>query len=100
MHLAPKFEGFLSCVQMRIFSTVMMECASNIENITCFLPIHLLSVATKANIQRIITSGFSIIIKRAETKKWDGKKTITVKTQNVINPFLSIVAEHYSLLMF
>ena len=97
MHLAPKFEGFLSCVQMRIFSTVMMECASNIENITCFLPIHLLSVATKANIQRIITSGFSIIIKRAETKKWNGKKTITAKTQNVIDPFLSALYNTYSL---
>ena len=97
MHLAPKFDGFLSCVQMRIFSTVMMECASNIENSTCFLPIHLLSVSTKANIQRIITSGFSIIIKRAETKKWNGKRTITLKNQNVIDPFLSALYNTYSL---
>ena len=97
MHLAPKFDGSLSSVQMRIFSTVMMECASNIENSICFLPIHLLSVSTKANIQRIITSGFSIIIKRAETKKWNGKRTITLKNQNVIDPFLSALYNTYSL---
>ena len=68
-----------------------------LENSTCFLPIHLLSVSTKANIQRIITSGFSIIIKRAETKKWNGKRTITLKTQNVIDPFLSALYNTYSL---
>jgi hypothetical protein len=95
--LAPKFEGVLACVQMRIFSTVMVECASNVEGVTCFLPIHLLSSTTKANVQRIITGGLSIIMKRAESRRWNGKKTITLKTQNIIDPFLSALYNTYSL---
>jgi hypothetical protein len=95
--LAPKFEGVLACIQMRIFSSVMVECASNVEGITCFLPIHLLSSTTKANVQRIITGGLSIIMKRAESRRWNGKKTITLKTQNIIDPFLSALYNTYSL---
>ena len=89
IHLAPKFEGVLSCVQMRIFSSVMVECASKVEGLTCFLPIHLLSSTTKTNVQRIISDGLSIILKRAESRRWNGRKIITLKTQNIIDPFLS-----------
>lgn len=97
IHLSPKFEGVLACVQMRIFSSVMFECASNVNGVTCFLPIHLLSPTTKANVQRIITGGLSIILKRAESRRWNGKKTITLKTQNIIDPFLSALYNTYSL---
>ena len=97
IHLAPKFEGVLACVQMRIFSSVMVECASKVEGLTCFLPIHLLSSTTKTNVQRIITDGLSIILKRAESRRWNGRKTITLKTQNIIDPFLSSLYNTYSL---
>ena len=75
----------------------MFECASNVDGVTCFLPIHLLSPTTKANVQRIITGGLSIILKRAESRRWNGKKTITLKTQNIIDPFLSALYNTYSL---
>jgi hypothetical protein len=97
IHLAPKFEGVLSCVQMRIFSSVMVECASKVEGLTCFLPIHLLSSTTKTNVQRIISDGLSIILKRAESRRWNGRKIITLKTQNTIDPFLSALYNTYSL---
>ena len=97
IHLAPTFEGLLACVKMRIFSNVMVECASKVESITCFLPIHLLSPLIKANIQRIITGGLSIILKRAQSRRWNGKKTITMKTQNIMDPFLSALYNTYSL---
>ena len=79
--MAPKFEGVLACVQMRIFSSVMVECASDVDGLTCFLPIHLLSSSAKANVHRIINGGLTIILKRAESRRWNGKKRITLKTQ-------------------
>ena len=42
IHMAPSFPGTLCCVQMRIFSGVMIECASNLDGIKCFVPIHCL----------------------------------------------------------
>ena len=75
----------------------MVECASKVEGITCFLPIHLLSALIKTNIQRIIKGGLSIILKRAESRRWNGKKTITLKTQNIMDPFLSALYNTYSL---
>ena len=97
IHLAPTFQGVLGCVQMRIFSSVMIECASNLEGIPCFVPIHCLPSATKANIQRIITGGLMTIMKKAKTRKWNGKKRITLRTQNIIDPFLSALYNTYSL---
>ena len=97
IHLAPKFEGVLACVQMRIFSSVMVECASDVDGLTCFLPIHLLSSSAKANVHRIINGGLTIILKRAESRRWNGKKRITLKTQNIIDPFLSALYNTYSL---
>ena len=74
IHLAPKFEGVLACVQMRIFSSVMVECASDVDGLTCFLPIHLLSSSAKENVNRIINGGLTIILKREESRRWNGRK--------------------------
>ena len=95
--MAPKFQGFLGCVQMKVFSSVMIECASNLEGIPCFVPLHCLKSKTKSNVNWNITEGLSTIMKRAETKKWNGKKTITLKTQNIIDPFLAALYNTYSL---
>ena len=95
--MAPTFQGFLSCVQMKIFSSVMIECASNLEGISCFVPLHCLKSNQKSNVNCTITEGLSTIMKRAETKKWNGKKTITLKTQNIIDPFLAALYNTYSL---
>ena len=36
-------------------------------------------------------------MKRAETRRWNGKKTITLKNQNIIDPFLAALYNAYSL---
>ena len=95
--MAPTFQGVLGCVQIRIFCSVMIECASNLEGIPCFIPIHCLPSTTKTTVEKIITGGLSTIMKRAETRKWNGKKQITLKTQNIIDPFLSALYNTYSL---
>ena len=95
--MAPSFAGTLCCVQMRIFSGVMIECASNLEGIKCFVPIHCLESKTKDNVKMLITTGLTSIMKRAETRRWNGKKTITLKTQNIIDPFLAALYNAYSL---
>jgi hypothetical protein len=88
-HMAPTFQGFLGCVQIKIFSSVMLECASHLEGIPCFVPIHCLDVNSKQVVEEIITTGLSTIMKRAETKKWNGRKVISQKTQDIIDPFLA-----------
>lgn len=97
IHMAPTFRGVLSCVQMSVFSRVMIECASNLESIPCFVPLHCLTSKTKHTVQRIITEGLSTITNKAESKKWNGKRTITSKMQNVIDPFLAALYNTYSL---
>jgi hypothetical protein len=97
IHMAPTFQGVLGCVQIRIFSSVMIECASNLEGIPCFVPIHCLPLVAKNNVEKIITAGLSTIMKRAETTKWNGKKEISLKTQNIIDPFLASLYNTYSL---
>jgi hypothetical protein len=95
--MAPTFQGVLCCVQIRIFSSVMLECASNLEGIPCFVPIHCLPLAAKNTVEKIIAAGLSTIMKRAETTKWNGKKRISLKTQNIIDPFLASLYNTYSL---
>ena len=95
--MAPTFLGILGCVQIRIFSSVMIECASNLEGIPCFVPIHCLPFFAKNNVKQMITAGLSTIMKKAETTKWNGKKYISLKTQNIIDPFLAALYNTYSL---
>ena len=95
--MAPTFLGILGCVQIRIFSSVMIECASNLEGIPCFVPIHCLPFFAKNNVKQMITTGLSTILKKAETTKWNGKKYISLKTQNIIDPFLAALYNTYSL---
>ena len=42
IHMAPNFQGILSCCQLKMVSCVLMECATEIENVRCFLPLHML----------------------------------------------------------
>ena len=95
--MAPTFLGFLRCVQMKVFASVMMECASNLEGIPCFIPIHCLHITAKNKIEKLITGGLATIMKRAETRKWNGKKEISSKTQDIIDPFLASLYNTYSL---
>ena len=74
--MAPTFEGLLGCVQLKIFSGIMLECASDLQTIPCFLPIHCLPESDRENVDKIIRSGLSTIFKRAETVKWNGKKNV------------------------
>ena len=97
VHMAPTFQGFLRCIQMRVFASVMIECASNLEGIPCFIPIHCLPLAAKSRVEKLITGGLSTIMKRAETRKWNGKKGISWKTQDMIDPFLASLYNTYSL---
>lgn len=97
IHMAPTFQGLLKCVQLKIFSGIMLECASDLETIPCFLPIHCLPESDRKNVEQIIRSGLSIILKRAETVKWNGKKTISLKTQNLVDPCLAALYNTFSI---
>ena len=77
--MAPTFRGVLGCIEIRIFSSVMVECASHLEGIPCFVPIHCLPLMAKTTVKDIITTGLSTIMKTAETTKWNGKKQISLK---------------------
>ena len=96
-HMSPSFEGFLGCMKIKIFSNVMVQCASDLQGIPCFVPIHCLDKSTKNIVQKIITSGLENILKRAETKKWNGGKKILPKTQDIIDPFLAGLYNPFSL---
>ena len=95
--MAPTFEGLLGCVQLKIFSGIMLECASDLHTIPCFLPIHCLPESDRENVDKIIRSGLSTIFKRAETVKWNGKKKISLKTQNILDPFLASLYNTFSI---
>ena len=97
IHMSPTFQGVISCMQIKIFSSVMLECASSLDGILCFIPIHCLLPITRKNIENIISNGLSTVMKMAETTKWNGKRTISVKTQNMIDPFLASLYNTYSL---
>ena len=75
--MSPSFDGVLACVQIRIFSKVMIECSSEIDGMLCFMPIHCLPSSTKRKVEMVIKEGLSMITKKAETKKWNGKFAIS-----------------------
>ena len=75
----------------------MIQCASDLQGIPCFAPIHCLDCSTKNSVRKIIETGLENILKRAETKKWNGSKTILPKTQDIIDPFLAALYNTYSL---
>ena len=97
IHMSPSFEGYLGCIKIKIFSNVMIQCASDLQGIPCFVPIHCLDTSTKNVVRKIIETGLEDILKRAETKKWNGTKTILSKTQDKIDPFLGALYNTYSL---
>ena len=96
-HMSPSFEGFLGCIKIKTFSNVMIQCASDLQGIPCFVPIHCLDYSTKNTVRKIIESGLEHILRRAETKRWNGTKTILSKTQDLIDPFLGSLYNTYSL---
>jgi hypothetical protein len=95
--MAPTFKGLIGCVQIRIFSSVMLECASSLNGIHCFVPIHCLSAQAKSCVENIIVGGLQTILKKAQTRKWNGKMQILIKTQNIIDPYLAALYNTYSL---
>ena len=95
--MAPTFKGLLGCVQIMIFSSVMLECASSLDGIYCFVPIHCLSEESKISVEKIIAGGLHTILKKAKTRQWNGKLRISSKTQNIIDPYLASLYNTYSL---
>ena len=95
--MSPSFEGFLGCMKIKIFSNVLIQCASDLQGISCFVPIHCLDISTRNMVCKIITAGLENILKRAESRRWDGKKRISSKTQDLIDPFLGALYNTYSL---
>ena len=95
--MSPTFQGVLRCVQIKVFASVMIGCASTLDGIPCFVPIHCLSLDAKNKIETIIREGLSLIMKKAETRKWNGKKTISAANQNIIDPYLASLYNTYSL---
>ena len=63
----------------------------------CFTPIHCLEQASRETIMKILSDGLSTIMKRAETTSWNGKRHISPKSQNIIDPYLAAFYNTYSL---
>ena len=95
--MSPSFVSVLKCVQIRIFSSVMLETYSTLDGIKCFVPIYCLPESKKKIVEKIITQGLGTMLKRAETKKWNGKRAISSRKQNIIDPYLSALYNIYSL---
>ena len=75
----------------------MIQTTSSLDGITLFTPIHCMSFIEKNKVQQIITDALKTIMKQAETKKWNGKKVISRKNQDIIDPYLASLYNSYSL---
>ena len=95
--MAPTFKGLLGCIQIKTFSSVMLECASSLNGIPCFSPLNCLTEEAKGCIENIIRGGLETIMEKAKTKTWNGKLKISAKTQNMIDPYLAALYNTYSL---
>ena len=95
--MAPSFKGVLSCTQIKIFSKVMIECASDLEGMLCFVPIHCLPTSSKKKVEMAIKEGLLTVTKKAESKKWNGKKEISAAMQDLMDPFLGAVYNTFSI---
>ena len=95
--MAPTFKGLLRCIRIRIFSSVMLECASRLEDILCFSPLNCLSSEAKRTIEHIILQGLETIMQKAKTRMWNGKYKILITTQDQIDPYLAALYNTYSL---
>jgi hypothetical protein len=97
IHMAPTFKGLLGCIQIKTFSSVMLECASSLNGIPCFSPLNCLTQEAKGSIENIIRVGLETIMEKAKTKTWNGKLKILAKTQNMIDPYLAALYNTFSL---
>lgn len=96
--MAPTFQGVLSCCQLKMASSIMLECAAELEGVYCFLPLHCLPSRKKENIKCIIEAGLSTILNQAQKRTFLQKKLfITQKRQDQIDPYLACFYNTYSL---
>ena len=80
--MAPDFEGKLRCYQLEMISSVLLQCASEIDGVKCFLPVHLLPTKKKETIRSILEKGLSEIIGHAKQKSLFGQPKITQHRQD------------------
>lgn len=96
--MAPSFQGVLSCCQLKMASSIMLECATELDGVQCFLPLHCLPDRKKENIKGIIETGLSTILSHAQKRSYLQKRLfITQKRQDQIDPYLSCFYNTYSL---
>ena len=95
--MSPTFKGILGCIKIKVFASSMTQSASSLEGIPLFTPIHCLPLNEKNKIEQIIIEGLKTIMKKAETKTWNGKKIISKKNQDIIDPLLASLYNSYSL---
>ena len=67
------------------------------DGIYCFVAIHCLSKESKISVEKIIAGELQTILKKAQTRQWNGKLKISPKTQNIIDPYLASLYNTYSL---
>lgn len=95
--MAPDFEGKLRCYQLEMISNILLQCASEIEGVNCFLPVHLLPAKKKNTIRTILEKGLSEIIVHAEQKTFLGQSRITQQRQDQLDPYLAGFYNSYSI---
>ena len=95
--MAPDFQGKLRCYQLEMISSVLLQSASEIGGVHCFLPVHLLPTNKKNTIRTILEKGLSEIIDHAKQKSFLGKSIITQQRQDQLDPYLAGFYNSYSL---
>ena len=80
-----------------MISSVLLQCAAQIEGVFCFLPLHILPMKKKETIKNILEEGLSKIIFKAEQKTIWGKTITSQKRQDQLDPYLAGFYNSYSI---
>ena len=80
-----------------MISSVLLQCAAQIEGVFCFLPLHILPMKKKETIKNILEEGLSKIIFKAEQKTIWGKTITSQKRQDQLDPYLAGFYNTYSM---
>ena len=94
--MSPTFDKTLNCLQIEIFAKVLLLSSANIKGVKCFVPMHFLSQEKKEKVKAVISEGLSKMLTRAESTKWNGKRSISKRKQNLIDPYLGALFNMYS----
>lgn len=106
---ATSFDNILRLLQIKMTSSVILECFTKIDGVKFFCPIEFLSERRLRNVQSILEDGFNRILQEGEkvsNEKWwshgvkgliYGRKRLHQEIQQKVDPYLSTFYDVYSM---